>query len=406
MNINREYLAIAVGYLLVILYIAFINNAVINIILVLILLFVHLQVYTQFKKRLSQEKDTSVNKLQSRLEKTKRLQEEMAERFFSLSQSFGSGLLLVDEDGIIQYVNTDMTNYFGEIELDQDYQKVHTVDELHEFINKAYLIEAPMRKQVRHQGRSYDLISTPIFEANIFKGALILAHDITALKHAEEYQKRFTADVSHELRTPLSAIKGFGEILSRDGISADEQAEFIQLIRKEADRMEILLKDLTEISKLDRVDYELEKEQVSIQSLIEETVGVLKPRIKEKQLQVHVDIEDVNLDIDKNRMKQVLLNIIKNALSYTDEGSITITGNKEENRYKIAISDTGIGIKEEDFDKIFKRFYRVDKARSRDTGGSGLGLSISKNAVMKHGGTIHVSSALDQGTTFTIYLPL
>jgi len=119
-----------------------------------------------------------------------------------------------------------------------------------------------------------------------------------------------------------------------------------------------------------------------------------------------VDVESQRILIDKVKMSQVIMNIIKNAMNYTDEGGITITGKTENNNYILSIADTGIGIRQENYDKIFKRFYRVDKARSRDTGGSGLGLSISKNVVHKHEGQINVSSVLEEGTTFTIQLPI
>lgn len=407
MKLNREYITIAVGYIIVILYIAFVNNAIFNIVLVVILFLIHIRLYNQIKNQLSSEKDSSVLRLQNRLAKTKKQQEELNDRFMSLSQSFGSGLLMVDEDGQIQYSNRDINDYFGRDFNKLDYQKLVDIKELYQFVNQAYLLEAPIRKQIIYQGRSYDLISTPLFEDAFFKGTLILAHDITLLKNAEEYQKRFTADVSHELRTPLSTIKGFSEILSRDkNISEAERTEFIELIRKESERMEILLKDLTEISKLDRLDYELELTTVDIKDLVDESVAVLSNQIKASELELNVEVQPQKLLLDKNKMSQVLLNIIKNAISYTDQGGITIKGYLEQYRYKLEITDTGIGISEEDYEKIFKRFYRVDKARSRDTGGSGLGLSISKNAIKKHNGTITVSSQPNQGTTFTITLPI
>ena len=264
-----------------------------------------------------------------------------------------------------------------------------------------------MRKQIIFHEKVFDLISTPLFEENLFKGALILVHDITLIKNAEKYQKRFTADVSHELRTPLSAIKGFSEILSRDkNISVEERDEFIELIRAESSRMESILSDLLVISKMDRIDYELEFSRLNIKDIVSECLNVLKNSITEKGLKYNVDVQSETLQLDKVKMSQVVLNIIKNAANYTDSGQIDIVGKRDNNEYILSISDTGIGIKEEDFDKIFKRFYRVDKARSRDTGGSGLGLSISKNVVAKHNGSITVLSKINEGTTFTVHLPI
>jgi two-component system phosphate regulon sensor histidine kinase PhoR len=169
--------------------------------------------------------------------------------------------------------------------------------------------------------------------------------------------------------------------------------------------MQGLLKDLSEIAKLDRLDFELDRKPTDIESLIQECVAILAKDWKDSGLDLQIDVEPATLMLDPNKMSQVFINIIKNAISYTDEGSITIHGHHEQGRYKLDITDTGIGIEEDDYDKIFKRFYRVDKARSRETGGSGLGLSISKNVVLKHGGSIHVHSIPQQGSTFTIILP-
>jgi two-component system phosphate regulon sensor histidine kinase PhoR len=406
MNNRREYVLIAIGYLIVALYVAFVQDPVGTVILLVVLFLYHMARNETIRKSMETERDMSVSKLQYRLEKTEKRQVQLSDRFDSLSQSFGSGLLMVDEDGIIQYANYDMTDYFGRDFHQLDYQRLSDIRPLFDFVNESYLLERSHQRQILWQGRSYDLISTPLFNEGLFKGALILAHDITQIKHAQEYQKQFTADVSHELKTPLAAIKGFSEILMRgDDMPEAEQAEFIALIHKESTRMQGLLKDLSEIAKLDRLDFELDRKPTDIESLIQECVAILAKDWKESGLELHIDVEPASLMLDSNKMSQVFINIIKNAISYTDEGHISIHGHHEPGRYKIDITDTGIGIEEADYDKIFKRFYRVDKARSRETGGSGLGLSISKNVVLKHGGSIHVHSTPHQGSTFTIILP-
>ena len=407
MSFKREYVSIAIAYFLVVLYVILDNNRPITIILVIALFLYHIIVFTQMRKTLFQDKETSVSKLLSRLDKSKKEQEESYKRFISLSTNLGSGLLMIDEEGKIQLANKDINEYFERDFNNTDYGNHTDVKNLFKFLNQAYLLEIPIRKQITYQDKYFDLISTPLFEKGLFRGALILVHDITLLKNAEKYQKRFTADVSHELRTPLSAIKGFSEILTTNKeISSTDRDEFIGLINTESLRMEAILADLLVISKMDRIDYELNLKEIDIQQLIKESVSVLKTHIKEKGLILSVDVESKIMDIDKVKMIQVILNIIKNAINYTDKGNINIIGKVIQNEYVLKISDTGIGIREDDYDKIFKRFYRVDKARSRDTGGSGLGLSISKNVVQRHGGKISVSSKLDEGTTFTIKLPL
>jgi two-component system phosphate regulon sensor histidine kinase PhoR len=235
----------------------------------------------------------------------------------------------------------------------------------------------------------------------------VIVHDISLIKTAERFQKQFTADVSHELKTPLSTIKGFSEILARDGkISKEDKKEFIEIIQKEVTRMETIISDLLVISKMDRVDYELEYSKSNMQSTIEDAVSILKNDLEQKGLTLYQDIESKTFMYDYTKMHHVLLNLVRNAINYTDQGHIELKGYVDKNNYVIEVSDTGIGIPEEEKEKIFTRFYRIDTARSRDTGGSGLGLSIIKNVIRKHEGFIEVSSEVGKGTTFKVSIPM
>jgi two-component system phosphate regulon sensor histidine kinase PhoR len=283
---------------------------------------------------------------------------------------------------------------------------LQSISKLHDFVHQSFILESSLRRQIHYKEADYDLISTPLFEKNIFKGCFIIIHDISILKNAEKYQKQFTADVSHELKTPLSTIKGFSEILLRDtDIDVDKRTEFLQLIQDESLRMERLLKDLMIIAQMDRVDYDLEIVATSIDEILDETTRRLAPKIEQKNLTLSKEIEKAIIMVDPYKIQQVFTNLINNAINYTDEGSIYVEGRLDEDMYIIKISDTGIGIKPSQIDKIFKRFYRVDKTRSRKTGGSGLGLSISKNVVLRHGGNIYVDSTPQKGSTFIVELP-
>ena len=187
----------------------------------------------------------------STIKKVERKSDEAYHQFISLSQTLGSGLIMIDEDGIINYANKDVISYFPDIEItDDNYKSFLSIKPLYKFINEAYLIETNLRKQAVYNDKYFDLISTPIFDGGLFKGCLIIIHDITILKNAEKFQKQFTADVSHELKTPLSVIKGFSELIERDTNMEDEQRnEFFSLIKKESERMECILNDLLVISK-------------------------------------------------------------------------------------------------------------------------------------------------------------
>ena len=359
------------------------------------------------KEKLNQDNKDSLSKLLSKLNKTKRDNEESYKRFVSLTKTLGSGLLAVNEVGIINFTNKDFNQYFDIKSNNKDYNSLVKIKPLYKFINQAYLLEKSLREQIQYLDKYYDLVSTPIFENDLFQGCLILVHDITSLKTAESFQKQFTADVSHELKTPLSTIKGFSEILARDSdMKKEDRVEFITLINKESARMESILSDLLIISKMDRLDYELNIEKINIKDLITENIDSLKHKILNKNLSYNIKVQDCILKVDKNKMGQVILNLFRNSINYTDKGEINIYGNIKGSFYIIRVVDTGIGINKEDYNKIFRRFYRVDGARSRDTGGSGLGLSICKNVVLKHGGTISVNSVRNEGTTFEIVLDI
>lgn len=407
MNFGKDYSSVIALYAFTIIYVAFVGNKYVTILLVVGLFLITLYIYNNVRRVLSDEKDQSVNTLLNKLDRTERESEDTYKRFLSLSKTLGSGVLMVTDEGKISFSNKDIENYFGIDLNNRDYKDTVEIKSLYKFINEAYLLEERIRKQIVFEDKYYDLISTPLFDEDMFAGCIILVSDITQLKTAEKYQKRFTADVSHELRTPLAAIKGFSEILLRDeSMDPEDRKEFTGLIKKESDRMEIILNDLMIISKMDRLDYEPTLVEYSIKQVIDESVSVLEQKFIQKGLNRTVDVEECKLMIDNVKITQVVINIIKNAINYTDEGFISIKGYKSNNKYVIQISDSGIGIKEKDYEKIFKRFYRVDKARSRDTGGSGLGLSISKNVILKHGGTIDVQSEVNKGSTFTITLPI
>ncbi len=403
----KEIINVTLLYLIAILYVVFVFDKIGITLFIILLYSVTLYMQIMSKKRSDKEKEKSLGKIQKKLDESQRESEETYKRFLSLSKTLGSGVFMINDEGIISFSNKDVENYFNKNFNNLDYNELVSIKPLYKFVNKAFLTEQTLRNQIIINEKVYDLTATPIFEEDMFTGSLILVHDITLIKTAEKFQKRFTADVSHELRTPLSAIKGFSEIINRDGeLPQEDMKEFTSLIQIEAERMETILKDLTVISKLDRIDYDLDLQNIDIKDLIKETTNVLKQKVKQKELKLEVNAETQVLLVDKTKMSQVFLNIIKNAINYTDTGFIDVLGYVDKDLYIVKITDSGIGIPENKLENIFKRFYRVDKARSRDTGGSGLGLSISKNVILKHGGEISVESVLNKGSVFTIKIPI
>jgi two-component system phosphate regulon sensor histidine kinase PhoR len=407
MSFKKEYIQVVTSYFVLLLYIIFGDNKAIMAISVFAVGSLTIYILIRISSSLNIEREKSVSSLQTKLAKSKKENEEAYKRFLSLSTTLGSGVFMVDEEGFISFSNKDVENYFGIDISNKDYKELVDIKQLYYFIDETYLLEEYHRKQIKHEEKVYDLISTPLFEGDMYAGCLVLVHDITQLKVAEKFQKRFTADVSHELKTPLSAIKGYSEILQRDQkMDPIHKKEFIDTINEQANKMEAILNDLIVISKLDRIDYEMDLQFHDISDVIKESTNLLQSKILEKELGCIVKVESCKMYFDKVKLSQVIINIVKNAINYTDKGFVNISGKIKNNKYIIKIEDSGIGIKNENLDKIFTRFYRVDTARSRDTGGSGLGLSISKNVVLKHGGKIDVKSVENQGSTFIITLPI
>ena len=221
-------------------------------------------------------------------------------------------------------------------------------------------------------------------------------------------RKDFVANVSHELKTPITSIKGFAETLL-DGAAEEPEirTQFLNIIFEESKRIEHLIEDLLVLSKLEKDESEINVEHIEVDYMLDDILPVIEQQAQKKSIKIDVDIEpNITLEADEEKMKQILFNLLMNAISYTPEkGSVSVKINEEEDDVCFTVQDTGIGISEQDLPRIFERFYRVDKDRSRETGGTGLGLAIVKHIVEVHEGKIEVDSELGKGTTFKVYIP-
>ncbi len=251
--------------------------------------------------------------------------------------------------------------------------------------------------------------ATPVMRDGRVDGAVLVFHDITKLRHLERIRRDFVANVSHELRTPIATIKGYAETLLDGALDDKANAkDFIQIIYSDSDRLAILINDLLELSQIESGNMNLSLNECSLEMLINRAIKLLQPMLLDKSITIKFDVpvDFPKLKVDETSIVQVFLNLIENAIKYNKpQGSITISAYKKDPAIVISISDTGIGIPEEDLPRIFERFYRVDKARSRQLGGTGLGLSIVKHIIQAHNGEMSVRSELGQGSTFTITLP-
>lgn len=257
-------------------------------------------------------------------------------------------------------------------------------------------------------GRSYELYAKPL-ELNRQKGALAILHDVTEIERLERVRRDFVANVSHELRTPLTAIRGYAETLLDGAIDdAEHNRKFLEVIRSNAIRLTNIASDLLVLSELEQHRAAQEPvERVPLQPVIESAVRTVESAARIRQIAIHAPEVDLAVRGLRFRLEQALVNLVDNAVKFSPPGSeVRIECNRtSDGMVEIHVIDNGIGIPEADLPRIFERFYRVDKARSREAGGTGLGLSIVKHIAELYGGGVRVKSRLGEGSTFTLAFP-
>ena len=275
---------------------------------------------------------------------------------------------------------------------------------VNEFVHDAFILEQQSEKIISIEGIEFQAISIPVLAKSKYSGSLILFQDISKTLEGEKMQKRFIADASHELKTPIAVIKGMIEILNRDDFD-DEQTrqEFLQQIEVEINRLDLLVKDLLQLSKLSISNVILKRERYHVNKCIQRAIMSLEQSAKDKQLQIETTFHDDDMVfIDASKMEQVFINLISNAIKYSEFGTIHIRTYKDDIYYVCEIEDQGKGMKPQHRDYIFDRFYRINDDRSRISGGSGLGLSIVKSICDAHNIIIDVQSEYEKGTIFTL----
>lgn len=271
--------------------------------------------------------------------------------------------------------------------------------------------QSSMEQIVEFEGAYLAVTIAPIkIEEEKNTGVVVVWQDMTERQKLDELRKEFVANVSHELKTPLTTIKTYSETLLDDGLENKEMAvSFLGVINKESDRMNRIVSDLLTLSRIDYQKISWRKTKFSIDALLGELTETLSiPAKKHQHSLTYIAPENLPKIIgDRDRIQQLLINILSNAIKYTPNGgTIRIVASVRGDEVHIQVKDNGIGIPKADLDRLFERFYRVDKARSRDRGGTGLGLSIAKEIADAHGGRISIESQEKVGTTVHIYLPI
>lgn len=260
---------------------------------------------------------------------------------------------------------------------------------------------------INADGRIFDVQAAPLIDRGS-AGAIATFHDITELERLERVRKDFVANISHELGTPLAAIQGYAETL-RDGALEDPEnsRRFLNIIISHTDRINRLASDLLMLSEIESERIPAPAERISVLEVAENALHAVAPHAEEHRVLAYLNAaDDVHVMAHKGRLERAISNLLLNAINYNrPDGEVRIDVQRADATARISVVDNGIGIATQDVSRIFERFYRVDKARSRDTGGTGLGLSIVKHIVERAGGSVVVESQLGKGSIFTVVLP-
>ncbi len=316
-------------------------------------------------------------------------QREVEERFregeLSVQAVFGAmldGLVVVDDRRRVRMMNREFRQMFGLAQAEPGEPLLEMIRHasIDRLVLEAIRLREPQRESIQmsrgpSEGREMEISAVPLGENSAqMEGAVVLFHDVTQLRQMEEIRRDFVANVSHELRTPLSIFRGYLETLLDDPHQPPgELLRILEVMERHSDRLHALVEDVLSLARLE---------------------SPLPPDLPK-------------LEADENRLQEIIYNLLDNAVKYShSNGIITLRAAVEGDRVRISVSDEGIGIRESDLPRIFERFYRADKARSRELGGTGLGLSIVKHIAQLHGGTAEAESEPGKGTTISVVLPL
>ena len=322
-----------------------------------------------------------------------------ANEFQQITSHMQEGLVLLDSEGTIISINPAAKALF-EAEDDcvgKNFLTIDRTSSMRNAVNDA-LDKGRGYAKLSRNGRNYQFDLSRIESDSAVIGAVVLAFDITERLNAEQMRREFSANVSHELKTPLQGIIGSAELLESGMVKREDEVRFVGHIKKEASRLVSLIQDIIRLSQLDE-GVELPKEKVDMLELAEDVKAILETSAAEKQVTVHIAGKGFCVEGVRRMLHEVVYNLCDNAIKYNvPGGSVTIRA--DDNR--LIVSDTGIGISAEHKDRIFERFYRVDKSHSKASGGTGLGLSIAKHAVAYHKAEITLESTPGKGTAITI----
>lgn len=332
------------------------------------------------------------------------LQEKQTE-FNSVVNNMKEGLILLNQNANILTINESARSIFAAEPGNYLGKKIFV---LHRSSALQNLIEMALEGKSREDiltinGHHYQFLVNPVSVDDKIKGVVLIILDITDKEQAEARRREFTGNVSHELKTPLTSIRGYAEIIHNGLVKPEDIPSFSGKIYREADRMLAMVNDIMTLSHLDEDLPDLRTGKVDLLPLIQDVVERVKPMAAENQISLIIDGENFQIEGIRQLLDEMFFNVLDNAIKYNRPGgSVRIMLNSDANYGKVRITDTGIGIAREEQERVFERFYRVDKSHSRDSGGTGLGLSIVKHVAKIHRAKLELDSQMDIGTSITI----
>lgn len=334
--------------------------------------------------------------------------------FETVVKSITDGLIIVDNKGYITFVNESCKEILKIEEAAEGKKFIEVVRniDLMNLLKKCMETMTEEKEEILIKKSGQDIYifakAIPVLNAvGEISFLVLILQNITKLKQLENIRRDFIANISHELKTPVTTIKGYAETLLDGAIDDKKTARrFLEIIRNQADRLTALIEDILTLSRIEYGEIRIEKEKVMLDSLVESIFQTLSDKAQKKELYMKKIIPpDTLIFADREKLLQILINLIDNAIKFTEKGGVTVRFFKENGVQTISVEDTGIGIPAEHLPRIGERFYRVDKARSRQLGGTGLGLAIVKHLVSAHGWQLKIESEVGVGTKAKILIP-
>ncbi|MCI7692354.1 MAG: ATP-binding protein [Oscillospiraceae bacterium] len=358
--------------------------------------------YSEIAPLLHEIKNRNIE-IESRMNELSRARAE----FSLITENMSEGFIITDKNADVLSYNNSALKILG-AEFNENSRNIFTLNRSESFIEAIENALKGERNEVNLtlSDRVYQVIASPVFSHGEPSGAIIIILDITEKESREELRREFTSNVSHELKTPLTTIYGISDMLAGGIVKPEDIKEFSGKIKSEASRLITLIEDIINLSRLDENSYKEERETVDLHELAETCADRLSKAAENAGVSLSVTGEKAEIIGIYPVLDEIFYNLLDNAIKYNKEGGTAeINISQTDDFVKATFTDTGIGIPPESVDRVFERFYRVDKSRSRKIGGTGLGLSIVKHGVTLHGGTIGLKSTENSGTEITVLLP-